>query len=422
MKKFFALASVFCVAATLSCRNTSMVDTGKIGSPLPQWEEGMLDIHFINSGRGECAFLILPDGTTMVVDCGDIPDSKKARWPEVDPKPFPGDRAYKVDAEYIRHFLPEVSGGMIDYFNLSHFHIDHMGTASWKGNEISPNGYALTGVMGLYDLVPFRTLVDRGYPDYDAALERSTAHSNIEHYRKFVSYAISQGMKAERFRIGADDQFVLRNNPEAYPEFSTFNYACDGRMWQGGEVVDLYAGEKPKENGASCCFLVKYGDFEYLTCGDAGANSAVEIPLAHEIGHRIEAMKGSHHMAWGTHTKEAMAILQPGVIVVQNFTSHKPWIPAMETTWEGSPKTRIYTTNLYPENLQKEDVQRSGSDHGGSAVTDEVYAAETGKLSSHNGHVVIRVEKGGARYRVYVLDDTNYEYRIKQIDGPFKSE
>ena len=81
----------------------------------------------------------------------------------------------------------------------------------------------------------------------------------------------------------------------------------------------------------------------------------------------------------------------------------------MESTWEGSPRTRIYSTNLYPQNLQKEDVQRSGSDHGGSAVTDELYAAATAKMSSHNGHVVIRVEKGGARYWVYVLDDTDYK-------------
>ena len=38
-------------------------------------------------------------------------------------------------------------------------------------------------------------------------------------------------------------------------------------------------------------------------------------------------------------------------------------------------------------------------------------------MSSHNGHVVIRVEKGGARYWVYVLDDTDYKYRIKQIES-----
>ena len=35
------------------------------GTPLPPWQEGCLDIHAINSGRGECTFFILPDGTTL---------------------------------------------------------------------------------------------------------------------------------------------------------------------------------------------------------------------------------------------------------------------------------------------------------------------------------------------------------------------
>ena len=38
----------------------------KVGEPLPLWTDGCLDIHFINSGRGECAFYILPDGTTLL--------------------------------------------------------------------------------------------------------------------------------------------------------------------------------------------------------------------------------------------------------------------------------------------------------------------------------------------------------------------
>ena len=45
---------------------------GAVGNVLPDWEEGYLDIHFINSGRGECAFYILPDGTTLIVDAGEL--------------------------------------------------------------------------------------------------------------------------------------------------------------------------------------------------------------------------------------------------------------------------------------------------------------------------------------------------------------
>ena len=44
----------------------------EVGKPLPLWKEGYFDIHAINTGRGECTFFIMPDGTTMCVDAGEI--------------------------------------------------------------------------------------------------------------------------------------------------------------------------------------------------------------------------------------------------------------------------------------------------------------------------------------------------------------
>jgi hypothetical protein len=38
------------------------------------WNEGYLDIHHILTGSGDCAFVVMPDGTTMLVDAGDIGD------------------------------------------------------------------------------------------------------------------------------------------------------------------------------------------------------------------------------------------------------------------------------------------------------------------------------------------------------------
>ena len=41
-----------------------------IDKQLPSWEEGMMDIYHINTGRGDAAFAILPDGTTLLIDAG----------------------------------------------------------------------------------------------------------------------------------------------------------------------------------------------------------------------------------------------------------------------------------------------------------------------------------------------------------------
>ena len=70
------------------------------GKTLPAWSEGCLDIHFINSGRGECCFYILPDGTTLLVDAGEVADSETS----VPQRPNAETKPYITYARYIQHF------------------------------------------------------------------------------------------------------------------------------------------------------------------------------------------------------------------------------------------------------------------------------------------------------------------------------
>jgi hypothetical protein len=39
---------------------------------LSPWKEGYFDIHHIHAGVNVASFLIFPDGTTMLIDCGDL--------------------------------------------------------------------------------------------------------------------------------------------------------------------------------------------------------------------------------------------------------------------------------------------------------------------------------------------------------------
>jgi hypothetical protein len=41
------------------------------------------------------------------------------------------------------------------------------------------------------------------------------------------------------------------------------------------------------------------------------------------------------------------------------------------------------------------------------------------KARSTQGHVVIRVDAGGAAYRTYALDDSDEEQRVKAVFGPY---
>src|SRR5207342_3548256 len=104
-------------------------------SPCPPGP-GTLDIHQINTGRGNAALLIFPDGTTMLLDAGDGGNLPPRGTP---PKPDASRTPAEWIARYIRHMLAHDPSPALDYGYLTHFHDDHMG--------------ALTKVAGL---IPIR--------------------------------------------------------------------------------------------------------------------------------------------------------------------------------------------------------------------------------------------------------------------------
>ena len=85
------------------------------GGTCPGWRPGELDIHFIHTGVGEQTFFIFPDGTTMLLDCG---DTHHARYMK-DVPPMPDHSRYGGDwtSRYIQRLIP---GREIDYVMVSH--------------------------------------------------------------------------------------------------------------------------------------------------------------------------------------------------------------------------------------------------------------------------------------------------------------
>ena len=403
----------------------------KVGEPLPAWSEGCLDIHAINSGRGECTFFVLPDGTSLCVDAGEIAPSG-GEHPRVDAKPDADTRAYKVYSEYIKAYLPKGDTSM-DYMLMTHFHNDHFGTTNSTYEKTTRDGkytYPLTGIMALYDEVPFDKIIDRAFDensDYQTVVESTGQDYNpgYGYYEQFITWARgSKGLVVEKAVNGSDSQLALVNNPSGYPDFRIQINAVNGWYWNGSESesVDAYSlnrllGKQPSENGNSISFLLSYGDFDYLTSGDAGANTRIENNLAKSINRKIEAMKAHHHFAWETMSATSMAIYQPTVVVSQCFYDHQPdmghqWMcgdtdytgtstQAFQTAWGSySGEKHWFFTNIHP-------------------TIASTYPYEVAKMAGMNGHVVIRVAKNAEFYYVYVLDDTDMNYNVKSIHGPF---
>lgn len=384
-------------------------DDGVIGKPLAAWSSGFLDIHAVCTGRGECFFYIMPDGTTMVVDCGEIasgvttsttPSGEVISIHTVDPMPNSLAKAYETVGRYIKNFLPEGSSS-IDYMLMTHYHNDHMGSLISGYPQSRDGNYTLTGITGLYSVVPFKKMIDRSYPDYT-----TYSPAIVNNYADFITYATSKkGLVVEKFDVGSKEQISLANDASRYPSFTVWNLCGGGYAWNGSKADNCYPSGNLNENGASCGFLLSYGKFDWLSLGDAGdSNSKVAFPVAEQVGRGIDGMKANHHFSWKSMSSRMMSILRPKLIVSENFWNHQPWPDEFATMCNAySGDKNFFFTNMAADVVAANPDMMSG-------------------ISGYDGHVVVRVSPGGETYSVYLLDATDYKYNVKAVFGPFKSE
>ncbi|MBO4671749.1 MAG: hypothetical protein J5640_07930 [Bacteroidales bacterium] len=369
---------------------------------LPAWSPGFLDIHAINSGRGECTLVIMPDGTSMMIDAGEYEstaDKAVAR------KPSPSVRPYKVYTTYARYFLNATGHDWLDYFFLTHYHQDHMGQHNVAFGT-SGNGYCRSGVMAVYDDIPFKKLVDRCGPSVTPATsDYSTAV--YEDFRQFALYRqASDGMEWYPINLNATGnykkQFVLKYDTSY--DFTVYNLGANGKYWDGS-AFGTYSGSLT-ENGECATVLISYGQFDYYHGGDCACQAAIMPKIVSGINKKVEAMKAGHHMYYNTLNSSTAAILQPKVTVGQIFDSDKPGDPAFSLHDKYGD---VFLTNIHPGR-----IDNTADIKGGTPV--ENLAS---KVKDYGGHFVIRVSPGGRQFYVYKLRDTDFSYAVEATYGPY---
>ncbi len=398
MKRLFLFVFTALLGASLSAQEY-----------LPKWQEGYLDIHTVSTGRGDATFIVMPDGTTMLVDAGDNGKAKD--------KQHPSDSLRAGDwlARYIKHFMTQLPGeAELDYALITHLHDDHFGST----RQMLPgeNGYGLSGITLVGERVPIKKLVDRIYPDYDFPSKEMVAKYHfIKEYWKFCDYQIkNKGMKMEQFVIGSDKQFSLLNNPNAYKNFKIQNLAANGHVWTGKglKAKKNFSGDPTlfDENVNSTAFKLTYGKFSYFNGGDlSGGNwpsyksneRDMETAVAKVCG-PVNAMKANHHGYYDTCNGFFMQTLNPEIIIVDARSNNHP-VPSTMTrmadplVWKGERDFYI-TVDQAKEKLGE-------------------------KLWSHFkpwGHIVLRVYPNGESYQMFVLDADSLDYKIIYKAEPVK--
>jgi hypothetical protein len=279
--------------------------------------------------------------------------------------------------------------------------------------------YKLAGLTYVAESLKIGKLMDRGWPEYNypAPLEDNAT----KNYRAFVKWhTANNGLKVERFIPGRKDQVVLLRSPQQYPDFEFRNIGSNGEVWTGvgtttrkhfPALETLAQADWPSENMCSNSFRVSYGKFDYFNAGDIpGIPSPgyptwqdVETPVAKAVG-PVDAAILDHHGYIDTMNELLIATLRPRVWTLSVWDSGHP----TSAVWH-----RLNSTRLYPG---PREIFVTDLHPGVRAVISGIE-----KLASDHGHIVLRISRGGAEFRVLIVDDTNESHRVLKIFGPYES-
>jgi beta-lactamase superfamily II metal-dependent hydrolase len=399
-----------------------------VGKPLPRWERGFLDIHQINTGTGDSAFFIFPDGTTMLLDAAGV-NRTGERQPNYDapPRPDASLRAGQWIVRYIRRAHPEGERGALDYAALTHFHGDHMGTLMPNSPNAGNGAYRLAGITDVGDAIPIRKMLDRGWPNY--SYPAPSGAPMMSNYRAFLKWhAEHRGLKVERFQPGRADQIVLLRDRSAYPGFEIRNIAANGYVWTGTGVAvrnRFPEGMLPSENNCSLAFRLSYGAFTYFNGGDMAGFLPASAQAWNEMESAVAWVTGpvdvhdlNHHGTPDGSNTFFLSVLRPRVHLLSTYAASQPGPDLLR---------RLLSERIYPG--PRDVFMTNGMWPGRREHMVKLYReAETawlverfGTVASTQGHVVVRVEPGGAAYRVIALDDSRADGAVHSIHGPYQS-
>ena len=390
------------------------------GDALPRWSPGTLDIHQIATGRGNSALTIFPDGTTMLVDAGDAGET-----PFADQRPNASRTPGQWIARYVRHMLegtPGAQAPQLDYAVLTHFHPDHMGRVTGTEPVSTQGDYRLTGITQVAEDVPIRRLIDRGWPTY--AYLPPPADAMFTNYQRFTAaQTAAKKMTMVGAEAGSATQIVPVRGGGATAPFDVRIIAVNDRVWtgQGNTSVVRFptlasiavAEDRPTENMSSVALRITYGRFNYFTGGDMPGYPVPGAPAWHDTETAVAKAIGptdvhvvNHHGSIEEENPFWLATLRSRVMVLPAWSATHPSPDVLK---------RMLSRRLYPE---PRDIFVSLF----RPETKAAIGARATQVASDHGHIVIRVEPGGARYWVFVLDDTTDTYRVRSVHGPYESE
>lgn len=366
---------------------------GVEGCRYPGWTPGELDIHFIQTGVGEQTFFILPDGTTMLLDCGDM--YRPQYLPLIPRRPTDGRLGGEWVSRYVQRLIRERA---IDYFLLSHWHADHCGKPSLR-SEKATDGRVVCGITRLAEDFSIRNYFDHQYPRA-GVYGMNPDGDSLDMMREWIPFMGRRcGMRPHAFSVGAVNQIsMLRGGRQRCADFRIVNLFSNCVYWDGSRKVDYApryfknhpdADGKIPENSLSMGIRVEYGPFRAYFGGDIDLPD-YENRLGPIVG-PVDVCKTNHHSCPSSMGAEfcrsvraqayMTSVWSPNQITDKNLVNM--------SSRDLYPGERVILPGFLP------DVKKS--DYAGRKFMDDLLPVQ--------GHSVFKVAQGGGAFDLFVLTD-----------------
>lgn len=391
----------------------------EVGKVWKGWKKGHFQVHFIYTGVGESMFYIFPDGTTMLLDCGDHNAiGRKLRVPVL---PNPDKHSGEWIARYVQRVNPH--GNDVDYMMISHYHSDHAGCCEFFASKEMREGreYILSGFSQAGETLNFKKAIDRAWPGFDDPLPMPDGYDEgcIGLIRQFYDWHRKRkGLEIEKFKLGATDQIRMLHSPSAGPGFSIRNICGNGRICApDGTVTDLYADrirdkglKSVNENGMSLGMIITYGDFKMYTAGDFsdnwdtgnGTRFEIEDAIADVCGH-VNVAKINHHGHYSM-TEKLIRSLSAQAYVSCVWDQLHNVSPVMDRLSDRNiyAGDRVVCPGIMPAERLAEDAGKE-------------WLKDVPEASYEGGHIVLDVEKGGKKFSLSYLSAADESMTVRSV-------